>query len=37
MDLKGSITYDVTVDTVITMLRDPAVTRELYESLGHRV
>jgi hypothetical protein len=36
MDLKGSITYDATVDAVITMLRDPEVTRELYESLGHR-
>ena len=36
MDLKGSITYDATVDAVIAMLRDPEVTRDLYESLGHR-
>jgi len=36
MDLKGSQTYEVPVEAVMAMLRDPEATVAKYESMNHR-
>jgi hypothetical protein len=36
MDVKGTHTYQVPIEAVLAMLRDPDATVAKYESMGHR-